>query len=420
MKNKNTSILLFIFFGLLATNYFSQNLDLSTGIKNINKLNANFSSNKKIEIINSKTKISRSIVSEKIIKNQSNLFNPIEFIDSLRDQLLKNKSVLVDYSKIDFINQIKFSDFQDTIKLADIAVLSPSGGVPLIYNYDVLQNDIIFYEVSNNRTYKLQSLEIKEGESSRFVKQNLSKKEFIKSSFVVTSDNNLSIAITNDNLIKNIGLLKSSINIRLNKLSNVTLKKEIIYDTIFTKKKVVETTYDTIFKIEFNNKYNIVSKLNLKGKNKITLPIIINSKDSLISWSYWIGLNGNDSIEIIDDINNPLSLFSVNELNNKKTEINIMEQLSSSNNDLNISFENYTLDRRSLNFSDNYSFYKVDNNFTNDIKKKAVVKISNTSTLYDFKIHFAVVSISLLPVKVEIEKDVGEVKKFMKLTLTGF
>ena len=326
----------------------------------------------------------------------------------------------MDYSKIDFINQIKFSDFQDTIKLADIAVLSPSGGVPLIYNYDVLQNDIIFYEVSNNRTYKLQSLEIKEGESSRFVKQNLSKKEFIKSSFVVTSDNNLSIAITNDNLIKNIGLLKSSINIRLNKLSNVTLKKEIIYDTIFTKKKVVETTYDTIFKIEFNNKYNIVSKLNLKGKNKITLPIIINSKDSLISWSYWIGLNGNDSIEIIDDINNPLSLFSVNELNNKKTEINIMEQLSSSNNDLNISFENYTLDRRSLNFSDNYSFHKVDNNFTNDIKKKAIVKISNTSTLYDFKIHFAVVSISLVPVKVEIEKDVGEVKKFMKLTLTGF
>ena len=420
MKNKNTSILLFIFFGLLATNYFSQNIDLSTGIKNVNKLNANFSSNKKIEIINSKTKISRSIVSEKMIKNQSNLFNPIEFIDSLRDQLLKNKSVLVDYSKIDFINQIKFSDFQDTIKLADIAVLSPTGGVPLIYNYDVLQNDKIFYEVSNNRTYKLQSLEIKEGESSRFVKQNLSKKEFIKSSFVVTSDNNLSIAITNDNFIKNIGLLKYSINIRLNKLSNVTLKKEIIYDTIFTKKKVVETTYDTIFKIEFNNKYNIVSKLNLKGKNKITLPIIINSKDSLISWSYWIGLNGNDSIEIIDDINNPLSLFSVNELNNKKTEINIMEQLSSSNNDLNISFENYTLDRRSLNFSDNYSFHKVDNNFTNDIKKKAIVKISNTSTLYDFKIHFAVVSISLVPVKVEIEKDVGEVKKFMKLTLTGF
>ena len=420
MKNKNTSILLFIFFGLLATNYFSQNIDLSTGIKNVNKLNANFSSNKKIEIINSKTKISRSIVSEKMIKNQSNLFNPIEFIDSLRDQLLKNKSVLVDYSKIDFINQIKFSDFQDTIKLADIAVLSPTGGVPLIYNYDVLQNDKIFYEVSNNRIYKLKSLEIKEGESSRFVKQNLSKKEFIKSSFVVTSDNKLSIAITNDNFIKNIGLLKSSINIRLNKLSNVTLKKEIIYDTIFTKKKVVETTYDTIFKIEFNNKYKIVSKLNLKGKNKITLPIIINSEDSLISWSYWIGLNGNDSIEIIDDINNPLSLFSVNELNNKKTEINIMEQLSSSNNDLNISFENYTLDRRSLNFSDNYSFHKVDNNFTNDIKKKAIVKISNTSTLYDFKIHFAVVSISLVPVKVEIEKDVGEVKKFMKLTLTGF
>ena len=294
------------------------------------------------------------------------------------------------------------------------------GGVPLIYNYDVLQNDKIFYEVSNNRIYKLKSLEIKEGESSRFVKQNLSKKEFIKSSFVVTSDNKLSIAITNDNFIKNIGLLKSSINIRLNKLSNVTLKKEIIYDTIFTKKKVVETTYDTIFKIEFNNKYKIVSKLNLKGKNKITLPIIINSEDSLISWSYWIGLNGNDSIEIIDDINNPLSLFSVNELNNKKTEINIMEQLSSSNNDLNISFENYTLDRRSLNFSDNYSFHKVDNNFTNDIKKKAIVKISNTSTLYDFKIHFAVVSISLVPVKVEIEKDVGEVKKFMKLTLTGF
>ena len=82
-------------------------------------------------------------------------------------------------------------------------------------------------------------------------------------------------------------------------------------------------------------------------------------------------------------------------------------------------FENNTFDRRSMNFSDNYSTYIVDNNYTNNLKKKGAIKITNNSKLYDFDIQFVVISISLVPSKFEVEKEVEEIKKYIKLTLVG-
>jgi hypothetical protein len=388
--------------------------------KKYNKLDNIFSAEKKIDIINSKANLSKSIVSEKIIKNQKSSVKSSDFVDSVRNKLLANKEVKLDYSNVDIISKIKFNDFQDTIDLADINVLSPVGGVPLLYAYDVKKNDKIFYEIQNLSNKKLQSVEIKEGDFSRFVKQDLNKQDLIKSSFVVMSDNTLNVEIKNDDFIKNLGLLKSSIRITIKKLSNISLNSEIIYDTVFTKKKITEIKYDTIISLEANKKINLASKQNIINKNKYSFPLLINSKDSLIAWSYWIGLNKNDSLQIKDEKNNPLANFSINELKNQKTETKDMELLFSDNKDLGFHFENYTLDRRSLNFSDNYSVFRVDNPFTIDLVKKGLVEIENNSTLYDYDIQFISCSVSLVPSRFEVEKEVGEIKKYIILKLSGF
>lgn len=420
MKDKKHYLYLFICFCLYSFSFFCQNIELPTENKNFNKFGKKFSSEKKIDIINSKANFSKSIVTEKIINNQKFSEKSSDFVDSIRNQLLANKEVKLDYSNVDVISKIKFNDFQDTIDLADINVLSPVGGVPLLYAYEVKKNDKIFYEIQNLSNKKLQSVEIKEGDFSRFVKQDLNKQDFIKSSFVVMSDNTLNVEIKNDDFIKNLGLLKSSIRITIKKLSNISLSSEIIYDTVFTKKKITEIKYDTIIRLEANKKINLVSKQNIINKNKYSFPLLINSKDSLIAWSYWMGLNKNDSLQIEDEKNNPFANFSINELKNQKTETKDMELLFSDNKDLSFHFENYTLDRRSLNFSDNYSVFRVDNPFTIDLVKKGLVEIENNSTLYDYDIQFIGYSVSLVPSRFEVEKDVGEIKKYIILKLSGF
>ena len=420
MRNKIHYLLLLACFIFCITHFFGQDVELPSEIKKDNKLNNIFSSESKMDIINSKANLSRPIVSEKIIQNQKVSVTSSNFVDSIRNQLLVNKEVKLEYKNADILSKIKFNDFQDTIDLADINVLSPVGGVPLVYTYEVKKGDKIFYEIENFSSKKLKSIEVKEGDFSRFVKQNLNKKDFIKSSFVVTSDNTLTIEIKNDDFIKNLGLLKSSIRIAIKKLSNISLNSEIIYDTIFTKKKVMETKFDTIIKIEANKKINLASKQNIINNNKYTFPLIVNTKDSLIAYSYWIGLNKNDSLQIDDVRSNPLSNFSLNELNNQKTETSDMELLFSENKDLSFRFENYTLDRRSLNFSDNYSVFRVDNPYAMNLVKKGLIKIENNSTLYDYDIQFVSFSISLVPSRFEVEKDVGEIKKYIKLTLSGF
>tara|TARA_B100001564_G_C20669649_1_gene685560 strand:- start:5759 stop:7021 length:1263 start_codon:yes stop_codon:yes gene_type:complete len=420
MRNKIHYLLLLACFIFCITHFLSQDVELPSEIKKDNKLNNIFSSESKIDIINSKANLSRPIVSEKIIQNQKISIKSSDFVDSIRNQLLVNKEVRLEYKNADILSKIKFNDFQDTIDLADINVFSPVGGVPLVYTYEVKKGDKIFYEIRNFSSKKLKSIEVKEGDFSRFVKQNLNKKDFIKSSFVVTSDNTLTIEIKNDDFIKNLGLLKSSIRIVIKKLTNISLNSEIIYDTIFTKKKVMETKFDTIIKIEANKKINLASKQNIINNNKYTFPLIVNTKDSLIAYSYWIGLNKNDSLQIDDVRSNPLSNFSLNELNNQKTETKDMELLFSENKDLSFRFENYTLDRRSLNLSDNYSVFRVDNPYTMSLVKKGLVKIENNSTLYDYDIQFVSFSISLVPSRFEVEKDVGEIKKYIKMTLSGF
>tara|TARA_A100000164_G_scaffold376290_1_gene413040 strand:+ start:3617 stop:4813 length:1197 start_codon:yes stop_codon:yes gene_type:complete len=374
---------------------------------------------KKIEIIDSRANFP-SIISQNIFKNEDDIFNESEFLENIKNELLINKTCLVDYNLKPFIDKINFKNFNDTILLADLNIKSPTGGIPLVYTYNVKENDVIFYNLNNDSGNKLISFQISEGSFPRFIKENLRRKDKINSSFVVTSDNTLTVQISNDNPLKNLGLFKSKLRVKLKKLSNVSVKSEIYNDTTWVTKKIVETNFDTIYNVEANNKFKLSSSLNINSPSKLSIPVIIKkNNDSLISWAYWIGLNSKDTLRFDDSKTNPLSLLALNELNNSRLDSKISQQLYSDNNDIEINFENYTIDRRTLNFKDNFSVYFVDNNFSLDLEKKAQISLLNRSTLNDFDVQLAITSISLSPVKIEVEKEVGEIKKYIKLTLIG-
>ena len=110
---------------------------------------------KKIETINSKANISKSIISKSLINSSSNSFNEEGFIDNIKNELLTNRTVTVDYSKKDLVDRISFNNHKDTILLADINVISPTGGIPLNFYYDVKENDEILFEFKNNSRNKL-------------------------------------------------------------------------------------------------------------------------------------------------------------------------------------------------------------------------------------------------------------------------
>ena len=69
---------------------------------------------KKFVTINSKANVSKSIISKKLINRSSNTFNQEEFIDSLKNELLINRTATVDYSKKDLV------DLFDTISIPQI------------------------------------------------------------------------------------------------------------------------------------------------------------------------------------------------------------------------------------------------------------------------------------------------------------
>jgi len=339
--------------------------------------------------------------------------NPNQFIDSVRQKLIADREVLVDIKYRSLTDQIRFDNAVDTIYMSNIKIKSPSGGIPAVYEYNVSKNDIIFYEFKNSSIHTLQSISLLEGSATRFRQEKFKRKHHIKGSFVVTSDNTLSLNITNNNRIKNFGFFKSKLDIQIKTLGSVKLTSEIVSDTIFTTKKIMETIYDTIYKIESNHRLNLGSKQNLSLKNGISIPLLINSPDSIIAWSYWIGLNNEDTIDVSLEKENILAMYSKNEINNSYYDISNLESV---NNEIDIMINNESLDRRSLNFSNNFVLYQVDNNFTKPNNKGSVL-MTNKSNLYDYNIQFVLLSISLKPRSLEVEKEIGEINKYVKLKL---
>ena len=377
-----------------------------TAIEKINSINS------RVSFSNNELKIGSSNIN-------STDFDKEVFIDSIKNLLFQNKTVNLPIEYRDIVDDISFNKFSDTIYLADLKVKSLSGGMPLEYEYSVNPGDVIYFDIYNDSRNKLDKFQIFEGETSRFIFENLGKRDVISSSIKILSGNKVKFSISNDDLIKNLGLFKSKLRLNIKKTANVLLKSEVFYDSSFTiKKKMIENIPDTIYNLEANSKFKLGSKINMSLPNEISIPIKIKKDDKIISWSYWLGLNSKDTINPSIDVN-PLVNFTKNELKSQNFTKNTFSELESVNSEIELFFENYTLDRRSLNFDKNYAMYKVDNSISDRLSHKGKITAINKSNLYDYDIHFVLISSSVNNLKTEIIKDIIDVRKYIKLTLTG-
>lgn len=375
------------------------------------------SSLQKFELINSKANLPIEIINESDIQLESANLNDDLSSDLIIEKLLKNKSVIIDYDKKDLAENLNLENFNDTIVIGYLDVLSPTGGVPLIYSYDVKKGDQVFFNVKNESRNRLKKIEIKESDFTRFIAQDFKKSDSVNSSFTIRDDGPISVEVSNDSKIKNLGFFKSRIKIELKKLSSFRLKKETFYDTISRKRKIVQVQYDTIFKIQDENQIFLGSKRNFSESNNSKFSLRIPIEENVISYTYWLGLQSKDSIPDTEVKDNPLYIYSKNEINRKKTEEGVISLLKSTNDDIKLNFTKHTFDRRGLNFSRNLATFIVDNEFTKELAEKAEIEIINLSTVNDYRINFISCYLSLEPKNVEIEEEYLEIRKKIKLSI---
>tara|TARA_Y100001954_G_C15798317_1_gene598747 strand:- start:1325 stop:2527 length:1203 start_codon:yes stop_codon:yes gene_type:complete len=373
----------------------------------------------KVQEINSRRNLDNIIATSVSDQKSEPDFDKYVFIDSIKNLLLQKKTIDLDSKYKDLIKEINFDKLSDTIYLGDIHAKTLSGGIPLIFEYDVKPNDVVYFDIDNLSSNKVNKIEILEADKVRYLYENQRRKDKISSSFSVISGPKITLKITNESPVKNLGLFKSKLKISIKKISNIALVSKTIADTIIFTKKINKTVYDTIYNMESNLNFKLSSKLNFSEKSFIEIPIRVSDNENLRAWSYWLGLNSQDSLEIKDVRNNPISYYIENELNKKLINKNISNDLISQNKNIDITFENFTNDRRGLNFARNYSMFSVDNNFSSDLKTKAKLKLSNTSNLYDYDLKFILISANLIPKTVEEDVVAIDVKEKIRLNLIG-
>ena len=365
-----------------------------------------------LDEINTTLKSAKSQEVEKDnLENNSKKINPKDqyIIDSIANKLIENKEVILPIKFKDVVENIDQNSIVDTVFLTNIFTKSPTGGVPLNYQYDVKKNDIIIYEFNNKNINKIEEIKIVEGNATRLLLGNFKGNSKESGVFRVLADNKLMLNISNDKFLKNLGLFRSKIKVSMKKVSSsLRIKTEIINDTVFKKNKVIEEVTDTIYNIYNNNKYNLKSTLYLSNQNRVTLPIHIKNKNNLIGWGYWLGLKNSDTIDpksYVDFSKQEILKSSYNELN-----------LESINDDISLTISNQSLDLRSLNYGKNFAFYINDNDILSN-NNKGVIYVKNNSNLYDYSIQFILISINLRKSKIEIEKETPVISKYLKLSL---
>ena len=345
------------------------------------------------------------------LENNSKKISPEDqfIIDSITSVLIENREIILPLEYKNVVENINENSLVDTIFLSNIFTKSPTGGVPLNYQFDVKKNDIIIYEFENTNINKIEKIEIVEGDATRLLLGNFKGNSEENGSFKILSDNKLILNIANDKFLKNLGLFRSKLKVSMKKVSSsLRIKTEMINDTVFKKNKVIEEVTDTIYNIYNNNKYNLKSSLYLSNQNRVTLPIHIKNKNNLVGWGYWLGLKGSDTI-------NPKSFIDFSKQEILKLNYKVSD-LESKNDDISLVINNQSLDLRSLNYSKNFAFYISDNNVLNE-NNKGIIFVKNNSNLYDYTIQYILVSINLRKSKIEIDKDIPVISKYFKLSL---
>ena len=338
------------------------------------------------------------------------------YVDSLRAILVETGNLKINTFESFLVKHIRTKAVKDTIYLTNLYVNSPTKGEVKSYEFDVKKNDVIYYEITNTKRNTLKEVSIVEGGKTRFLKNNLKKKTSLKGVLKIEEDNVLTVNLSNDRFIKNMGFLKSKLKITLKKTApELRIKIENRADTIVVSKPFIEEVNDTIYKIIDSKSFTLGPRLDITGNYKQNFTINVGGFDTLIGWGYWIGL-GKDSLEqynTLSESESPLIVFSKNELRKLLVPIALPVNL---NKDVNLIIKNQSLDVRSYNYAANFAFYQTDN-LTEKNVKKAEIYLTNNSTLYEYDVSYNVVAVGVVKIKNEIMKDFLALKNYIYITL---
>lgn len=327
------------------------------------------------------------LLKELKFKNKSQLENYYteDYIDSLRRILYTDKQLKIKKNEDFLLDYLSQKKGVDTIVLAYLNVPVPSGGMENSFSYDVLQGDEIFYKIETGKK-SINFIEFLVGEEVRVKLAKLKKNTIKTGSFKVLADNKLIINLSNKGLLKNFSLVKSQIKIKVKKpIEKMGTQIEFINDTVFVDKSIIETTTDTIYNLSDTRSITLNPTLDITQKSSINFPIIIDNKD-LLGWGYWIGTNTKDILayESLNDSDEAGIVFAKEELSNAKPTINLPV---ATNDDASILVLNESLDSRTQHYNKNFAFYKTDTLIRKG-NKKATVKLSNRSSIYNAEINY--------------------------------
>lgn len=333
-------------------------------------------------------------------KEQSTAYYDEEHMDSVRQVLIDSGSV-----QVNMIEGILLKDYlpdqekSDTIYLANLFSETDTKGNPISFQYEVKKNDLILFSFENIKSKSIQSIELIEGNQTRYRYSNLGRNKIVEGSFKALSDNLLVL-----NIVKK-GFFSSSVKIQIAKVPQrrkLSIVREI--DTIKTKRMVFEQVVDTLFTIAEDKHYKLKPALDITGNNEIKVPISFPPTKNLIGWGYWIGLEkkDQDNFETLADLDpnkNPLITFAYTELNRKKIETFLPE---SENDEVDIDFYPITNDSMSINSKPYYAFFTTDSLSS---LNKANLSFINNSKLNGHDIYLRVVKAYLAFSNREIEKE---------------
>lgn len=335
-------------------------------------------------------------------------------LDSLYTVLMDEKELVMDIAYKPFYDLLLTKNLTDTTYLTNIYAKTPTDGSPLSYEFDVMKNDIITYSIENIKGFKVDEISIMEGGSYRMVNQKLKKKQTDAGTIRIMDDNTLTLNIINDGFFKNKGFFGSNVKIQLKKVSPFNIKYEEVLDSVSITKKSIEIVVDTIYNSSYETKFELNSILDITGKDRMVVPINVSQEDmNLMGWGYWVGLNNFNSLDWASNEDNDMINYAKQELFNEDSKLSLQ---ASENDNIKLRINNISLDSRTLNYSTNYAFYKTDNTIEKPDRRAEII-LENLSTINSFKIQLGLVAVFFKERQVELEKEVYETKKLIKLTL---
>ena len=317
------------------------------------------------------------------------------------------------FKKLDF--SVYRDRLRDTTYLTNMYITSPSNGEVLSYTYDLNQDDELVYLFENEGKFKLQEINLIEGSTTRFLKNEFEKGNRVTGSFRMMDDNSVTLNVFNNSFFANKGFFHTKIKVQLKKVAPLQITSESIQDSVLMKTTQFQLLNDTIYTLIPKKQVKIYPQLNISQNHQVRIPIEIRpNPGKILGWGYWMGFNVADSLNMSDPLDNPLVNFAKQELLRLNSNLKLPV---SKNKELQIQINNRSLDMRTTNYDENYAFYISDETVHKDPNKGDLFCV-NQSKINPIKLTLYLVAIHTKEKQVETVLESYTKKTHVRLSLS--